>query len=701
MGSEPTPGEFVAAMVAVFREVRRVLRADGTLWMNMGDSYAGGNKGGNYNAETWKPLSEHVSGWSNRQQRTNNHDTVVNGLKPKDLCGIPWRLAFALQDDGWWLRSDIIWHKCLSGGAVVYAKTQKGEMPMTVKDMTRLDPATVQLWDGEKWNQVIEWQSVLPDPDRKQKSEKMRQQRRRGYEAIPQGDLEIELRNGERISCTRNHKWPTPHGLVQADELKVGNVILSTSLPEPKELRTPELLPDEVGWFVGLYIAEGNQSQGTIQIASHIRETSRYERLCAIAAQFDGYCFKAQTSENGMSIMINSPVLCGVLEAYVSGTDAYTKHLNVRCWKRSNSFLAAVIQGWLDGDAHRMPSDQWRIAFTNNDALASDLRTICARLGYSLRLRRRKATMNGREFPCWRGDLYMDTARRRAVDTEVVAIRQSRARQFWMISLAEQPHLFALASGTLTGNSNPMPESVTDRPTKSHEYVFLLTKSARYYYDQEAVREAGNGTWNNRGFRNGGEGKYIHDSTINNSEIPERQYSDKITMPSTSRNLRDVWTIPTYAYSEAHFATYPPALVEPCVKAGTSEKGCCPRCGKPWERVVEKEQYSDSPNSYPVGDRRGKCPSSSRMNVNGAQPQQSHVMSITTTTGWRPGCECDAGEPVACTVLDPFGGAGTTGLVADRLGRHAILIELNADYAAMAERRIREDNPMFTQVRVR
>ncbi|WP_069865487.1 DNA-methyltransferase [Pseudomonas citronellolis] len=106
IGLEQTPAEFVARLVEVFRGVRRVLRDDGTLWVNMGDSYASGGRGGGgtFMAEhgdgAWKGRSE-ASGWRSAPQ----------GLKHKDLVGIPWRLAFALQDDGWYLRQDIIWHK--------------------------------------------------------------------------------------------------------------------------------------------------------------------------------------------------------------------------------------------------------------------------------------------------------------------------------------------------------------------------------------------------------------------------------------------------------------------------------------------------------------------------------------------------------------------------------------------------------------
>jgi DNA modification methylase len=104
IGLEPTPEDFVAAMVAVFREVRRVLRDDGTVWLNLGDSYNSGASGG---------LGGSTLGGGQSNQAVSNRSGrgVVNSLKPKDLIGIPWRVAFALQADGWYLRQDIIWHK--------------------------------------------------------------------------------------------------------------------------------------------------------------------------------------------------------------------------------------------------------------------------------------------------------------------------------------------------------------------------------------------------------------------------------------------------------------------------------------------------------------------------------------------------------------------------------------------------------------
>jgi len=189
-----------------------------------------------------------------------------------------------------------------------------------------------------------------------------------------------------------------------------------------------------------------------------------------------------------------------------------------------------------------------------------------------------------------------------------------------------------------------MPESVTDRCTKAHEHVFLLSRSERYFYDAEAIREPS--TWDPANTKMpdgwdtgpGGHGSFHRNAREKGARKTDKQRGhsrrhagfndrwdamEKAEQQSRGANKRSVWTIATQPFPEAHFATFPEELAETCIKAG------CPAGG---------------------------------------------------------------------TVLDPFGGAGTTGLVADKLGRNAILIELNPEYAAMAERRIRGDCPMFAEV---
>jgi hypothetical protein len=153
----------------------------------------------------------------------------------------------------------------------------------------------------------------------------------------------------------------------------------------------------------------------------------------------------------------------------------------------------------------------------------------------------------------------------------------------------------------------------------------------------------------------------------------------------STRNRRSVWTIATEPYPEAHFATYPTALVKPCILAGTSERGVCPACGTPWVRVVEKPQPPEAMRNRGNGT---KMAFHGRQVGGGQKLQDWYDDHPIATTGWRAGCACDAGEPVPATVLDPFCGSGTTGLVALTYGRNFIGIDLSPEYLAMAERRI-------------
>lgn len=190
----------------------------------------------------------------------------------------------------------------------------------------------------------------------------------------------------------------------------------------------------------------------------------------------------------------------------------------------------------------------------------------------------------------------------------------------WMAAFALRAAGWWLRQDIIWSKPNPMPESVTDRCTKAHEYIFLMSKSQRYYFDTDAIKE---------GAVKAGVIPKSGVVSDRDNELRKTGYDghrtriglQKAVPVADMRNKRSVWTVNPQPFSEAHFATFPPALIEPCIKAGCPEGGI---------------------------------------------------------------------------VLDPFGGAGTTGLVADRLQRNALLIELNPDYAAMAERRITGDAPLFS-----
>lgn len=676
IGLESSVQEHMNVLVEVFREVRRVLRPDGTCWLNYGDAYAGSATGmtrppePGFSSRKAGENGRSKTGEENQHRRPDNH-----GLKPKDLLLLPARLALALQDDGWWVRSEVIW--CLSGGTRLYARTQKGEAPHYLKDLVRLDPSTVHLWNGERWTQVLGW-SETPRPD---------------------VAFEIVLRSGETIGCTAGHQWPTKRGLVRTEDLVVGDILGSCTLPEPEAVANPTHLPDSLGWLVGLYIAEGSMSGDTIQIAGHIREDARFLRLRDVARAYGATYRLHQTSDHGCTVNLNGPVLAGILSAYVAGRTARDKHLHPRCWVRGNNFLREVLQGYLDGDGHfDQKNDRWMVRLCRNDGLVADLRSICARLGVSIRIKRVKHSMGGRLFPGYRGQIRLSPAAgvNSKSDFEVISIRAGRGRKFWDVGVADSPHLFALASGVLTHNSkpNPMPESCRDRPTSAHEKVFLLAKSARYFYDVEAVRTPGPAYGGQRGTFSRSAGKVTQNIVPGHRAAQHRPgREDRV---SAGSNLRNVWTIPTQPYPESHFATYPERLVEPCVKSGTSEKGCCPRCGSPWKRVVAKGDPDLEHQKACGGDQNGEYSGKATKDYASARAEDPSAVKARilagmvqkTTVGWNPTCSCPEHEPVPCTVLDPFCGSGTTGLVALREGRRFIGIELNGDYIPMAYRRI-------------
>ena len=252
----------------------------------------------------------------------------------------------------------------------------------------------------------------------------------------------------------------------------------------------------------------------------------------------------------------------------------------------------------------------------------------------------------------------------------------------WRCALALQADGWYLRSSCIWTKSNALPSSVLDRPTSSHEYIFLLTKKPNYFYDAEAVKEpavCGDHLRKTRG----------EEKTVRTPGQPPQRGLHKTgdVEPTGTRNLRDTWTIATKPYPGSHFAVFPPEIPEICIKAGTSEKGCCPTCGAPWKRVLGKKTPVAGRGSGNVKRKVATEGERDRLNTHMGEsvPWQP---SVTPTVGWEPTCSCDSGEPVPCTVLDPFSGSATTGKVAWGLGRDYIGIDLNEKYLDLAKGRL-------------
>jgi len=162
---------------------------------------------------------------------------------------------------------------------------------------------------------------------------------------------------------------------------------------------------------------------------------------------------------------------------------------------------------------------------------------------------------------------------------------------------------------------------------------------------------------------------------IEKSKVPPDliEYFEPISLDRCS-----VWRIPTHSYSGAHFATFPEELIIPMIKAGTSEKGVCPDCGRAWIRIIEKEK-ADITNPRPFSKPGNE---KDRNDVG-----RIYEETISKTLGWQPTCKCSK-EPVPAIVMDPFSGAGTSCMVAKKLWRNYLGIELNPEYVKLAQDRI-------------
>lgn len=242
-------------------------------------------------------------------------------------------------------------------------------------------------------------------------------------------------------------------------------------------------------------------------------------------------------------------------------------------------------------------------------------------------------------------------------------------------NLLLQPHRAALAlqadgwtlrNDDVWAKTSPVPESVTDRTTRSHEYVFQLTRGPRYFFDALAVAEpaksshSGNAT-RSYGVERGRAGDH-------------RAYG--VPWSGETRNPRSVWAVAAEPFDGAHFAAFPSRLALRCVLAATSEVGACPSCGSPWRRMVARGAAVDD-----RGGRRKHAEVRARQGGTGALATGEHF--AREHVGWERGCRCPHARPAPCVVLDPFAGTGTALAVADALGHVGVGVEAQPAYVGL------------------
>ena len=261
----------------------------------------------------------------------------------------------------------------------------------------------------------------------------------------------------------------------------------------------------------------------------------------------------------------------------------------------------------------------------------------------------------------------------------------------WRVAFALQQDGWYLRQDIIWHKPNPMPESVTDRCTKAHEYIFLLSKSSKYYYDNEAIKE--DSKYYGKDKRSdAGNIRYEGKRTEGSDNLAQQSF---VTI-NEKKNKRSVWTVTTKPFKGSHFATFPIDLIAPCVLAGCPEK-ICVDCSEPYVRKIES--VSIKRNQLPKNDSRYR-PNLYDGNYKDINGKADAGYNQTKDLGLKKQCNCKTNETKGGTVLDPFGGSSTTGIFASANNRNSIMCELNKEYIEIAKNRINKDLGMFAKIEV-
>jgi DNA modification methylase len=637
LGLEPTPELYVEHIVQVFREIRRVLRKDGTLWINLGDSYAtgagsvgncpggGGEQGARWagdvdrirdekrgyrgdrlaNGHGTSPeiLRRKTRVGSNRAQRgdgkgegvpygpmTQPNRMPIVGCKPKDMVGIPWLVAFALRADSWYLRQDIIWSKPNPMPESVQG-SHYSRHRVTIEEYERLSGLRyIDERAGDDWAGNMPLLSEREVPCRKAP-----------LSAKSKGDCDLSSQGGTR---RRKREAPAIQSVAVREDQQ-SEIRGDSQRPEDAQEGADQVQRYAEGEVNERRASSENKRRSSAEIATERRE----QPLCP-DREWEGPIPSSTCPAQRGDLIHGQPG-----DGAGLGGDSKSSQIPL---------LLLQKEGEID-DGSCDPAQQEGPAYEGEP---------------------------GSSLP------VMQLEEEQQIDSSLLVGCPGCPK-----CLEYHGYLFHMSAG---------------RCTKSHEYLFLLTKSARYYYDAEAIKEpaatddmrrpyTSEGAWQLDGRpveqRHGGEmrpgferlGREGANSRMHQDRDPSHPEECKVRTagnkthktvaeyersdseehrtaagllkiadtPYPLRNKRDVWTIATQPYPEAHFATYPEGLVTPCVLAGSR-----------------------------AGD----------------------------------------------LVLDPFCGSGTTGAVALKLGRAFCGIELSEAYAKLAERRIGDVAPMFNQV---
>ena len=633
LGLEPTPEEFVEKTVEIFREVRRILRPDGVCFLNLGDSYSAGGNGGHFHGHTRRG-----------GDFTGCRKKPPPGLKPKDLVGIPWRVAFALQADGWYLRQDIIWHK-------------PNPMPESVTDRCTkaheyiflLSKSARYYYDAEA---VKEGASMDSGFARQRMSGNHHQRK------MASGQQQ-DASSGSAIDTwtdtgTRNRRsvWT-----IATQSFHGAHFACVDSETECLSVR---------GWLPHDKVRNGDM------IAAF--DGARLSWKPAMFYHYDASASLVAFESRDLSLRLttNHRQIC---RDYRNGGDWQVKRADDLLsrdkiptsgpWPTNTGNIAipwAELAGWVLTDGSYNQGRTITIYQTGGRGKCSQI----------------EATLNNNDVS-WQ--LY---SRNRGHGDERAYSFGGRAAQLIRRAFPKKEGNFDVLYQWNDDSLQALWQGMTEGDGNRREdgrVTFVGTRQKVDFYQALSLRLGMTCRVSPRKGKafNAFVSKKTSTSMRGTGGVgagPEREdYKGIVWCPSVEGGM---WLARRNGRPFITGNTFPEKLPLTCIRAGTSEKGCCPECGKPWERVIE--QRGEFQRRWTKNNAEGS-----------PYEKQGSMQKVYKTLGWQPGCSCNAGDPIPCVVMDPFSGAGTTLHVAKKLNRRWLGIELNPEYIKLAEERMAQE----------
>ncbi len=727
LGHEPFLNLYIEHLLEIMQEVRRVLKKTGVVFWNQGDTYASGGKsrmGG--------------LGKSSYEYRKHAGRCRTNEIPSKSLCLQNERFVIRCVDElGFRLRDRIVW--CLAEDTMMFIERNGKFLYLPLKDVSVGD--NVFTVDKQCKIRKIKIKKKLEIGEKQVIKITTKSGRKVVCTEEHRFPVKCSYYYGRYLNLNKCN-WKQAGELSDRDHLWV-NYDLSEILIDGTDEDYKR------GWIIGFFLAEGSFLK-RIKKYDIVDRYTRGRKLKEPVVVYDGvkfscgetdldkgfvdnlreFCIKIRHHEyNGKAIYIESwdKTLLNLISQYVEGSTCYDKKLNQLVWNESRRFIQGIIDGFLDGDGfYDKQNDRWRVGITSrNKELVDQLMLACRLVGYEfrnegiqktnypgkymLRFVIRKRVRRKRYH-----SLYLDqidkierVGKKKVYDTEIDFLYHGKNTDKPTISKKKvrYNHLYFLGNGIWTHNSkkvwisktnttigSAMPTSANDRCAFTYEPVYVLVKSLRYYWDQDAIRTPLKATTKERV-------KHAFNPTKGDIQgavkhTGAQHFAERVNQGElTGANRPNVWFINLEPSSLPHYAAFPTALVSSCLLAGCP-RYICKKCGRPRRRITDKNYL---PTRLGLNTGKGKSGTDSDPNKSLHQRDISRYrMQIQyKTLGWTD-CGCNAGYDSG-VVMDIFAGTGTVGVVAEQVGFNSIQIDLNKEYCEIAYQRLK---PLVAQTKL-